>query len=353
MSLSHLRAHAIAQSLFRPTTLKDAIDRLGFVQADPIRSPARAQDLILRHRVRDYHAGDLEESYPTLEVEEDLLYAYGFLPRGVWSLLHPRRSSRLTVLEKKVLETVRNGKGAMHPRDLEAHFGRKRVVNAWGGFSKATTRALDHLHHRGLLRIAARDAGIRIYEPAPPPDGSLTLRERFRRLVLVVANLLAPVRERLLLSIAARLRRWLGRDIDPRSEIRGLDLERSKIDGVDWLWPPAKLETEQTAVRFLAPFDPIVWDRARFAQFWGWSYRFEAYTPRAKRVRGYYAMPLLWRDAIIGWANARVERERLRVDVGFHRKRPRDAEFRRELDAEITRMETFLSVSRRSPKSSR
>lgn len=68
---------------FDPTTLQAAIDRLGFVQADPIRSPARAQDLILRHRVQAYQSGDLERHYATLDVEEDYLYAYGFLSRRV------------------------------------------------------------------------------------------------------------------------------------------------------------------------------------------------------------------------------------------------------------------------------
>ena len=49
-------------------------------------------------------------------------------------------------------------------------------------------------------------------------------------------------------------------------------------------------------MRLLAPFDPVVWDRRRFEMFWGWAYRFEAYTPAAKRQLGYYALPLLWRD---------------------------------------------------------
>ncbi|MGC4048239.1 MAG: crosslink repair DNA glycosylase YcaQ family protein [Paludibaculum sp.] len=49
-------------------------------------------------------------------------------------------------------------------------------------------------------------------------------------------------------------------------------------------------------VRLFAPFDPVVWDRLRFETFWGWAYRFEAYTPAPKRVRGYYALPLMWRD---------------------------------------------------------
>src|SRR5258705_2112995 len=95
-SLERLRALAISQSLFPATTLKAAVRRLGFVQADPIRSPARAHDLILRHRVNGYVVGDLERKYPSLDTEEDVLYAYGFLPRPVWQLLHPRKKVGLS-----------------------------------------------------------------------------------------------------------------------------------------------------------------------------------------------------------------------------------------------------------------
>jgi uncharacterized protein YcaQ len=54
---------------------------MGFVQADPIRSPARAQDLILRHRVKNYIAADLDRRYRSLDIEEDYLHNYGFLSR--------------------------------------------------------------------------------------------------------------------------------------------------------------------------------------------------------------------------------------------------------------------------------
>jgi len=60
ITLDDLRRFAVARSFFTPTSLKRALHRLGFVQADPIRAPARAQDLTLRHRVQDYRAGDLE-----------------------------------------------------------------------------------------------------------------------------------------------------------------------------------------------------------------------------------------------------------------------------------------------------
>ncbi len=101
--VSELGQRAIAHTLFPPTTLAAAIGRLGFVQADPIRAPARAQDLILRHRVEGYRNGDLDRRYPSLPVEEDLLYAYGFLPRPVSDWLHPRGGEGLGDLERKVL----------------------------------------------------------------------------------------------------------------------------------------------------------------------------------------------------------------------------------------------------------
>ncbi len=66
-------------------------------------------------------------------------------------------------------------------------------------------------------------------------------------------------------------------------------------------------------VRLLAPFDPVVWDRRRFEMLWGWPYRFEAYTPVTRRKLGYYALPLLWRDRVIGWGNVSVNNGTLHV----------------------------------------
>jgi uncharacterized protein YcaQ len=342
-NLRQLRIHAISHSLFPPTTLKAAIHRLGFVQADPIRSPARAQDLILRHRVKEYRAGDLEKRYATLDIEEDVFYAYGFLSRPVWQLLHPRDLRKMSTLERKVLEVVRET-GALHPGDLERHFGKKRVINAWGGYSKATTHALDHLHYRGLLRIARREKGIRIYEAAPAARNSLASSERLRKLMLATVNILAPIPERSLLATAARFNN-LGNTRTILGELlKSGEVEQQTIEGVTYLWPYSKSSVDDAPerVRFLAPFDPLVWDRRRFEHLWGWQYRFEAYTPVAKRVRGYYAMPLLWRDSVIGWANARLDDARLNVEVGFVETRPDDKQFVSELEAEIDRLGSFL-----------
>lgn len=93
LTLDDLRRFAVGRSLFAPTTLRRALARMGFVQADPIRAPARAQDLILRHRVKarkttsssraeGFRAGDLERSYGSLGIEEDVFVNYGFVTRG-------------------------------------------------------------------------------------------------------------------------------------------------------------------------------------------------------------------------------------------------------------------------------
>src|SRR3954469_8759296 len=89
-SVADLRRFAVARSLFPETTLGEAMARLGFVQADPIRAPARAQDLTLRPRVKGYRAGDLERRYASLAIEEAFFVNYGFVSRAVYALMHPR-----------------------------------------------------------------------------------------------------------------------------------------------------------------------------------------------------------------------------------------------------------------------
>ena len=73
-------------------------------------------------------------------------------------------------------------------------------------------------------------------------------------------------------------------------------------------------------------------------------YRFEAYTPAPKRKMGYYALPLLWRDQIIGWGNLSVKDDKLASEFGYVKSPPREKAFRRELEAELDRMKIFLDL---------
>ncbi|MGW1737474.1 DNA glycosylase AlkZ-like family protein [Nocardia sp. NPDC001965] len=354
MSLAWLRSNAVAWALPRsPGSLAEALAELEFVQADPIRSPARAQDLILRHRVRGYRAGDLDRDYGSLGLDEDFLYAYGYIVSRLRPYLHPRHHPRGTDGEfphdersAEVLDFVRE-RGIVHPRDLQSHFGHRGVVNAWGGTSSATTVVLEELHRYGLLRVADRVSGIRRYEVAKLPEAVLEPAERRRALALRIARTLAPATESTLAATVNRVIRSLGGATGSATlrELLALGaLSAETVDGVRYLWPADLVPTERPAparVRFLAPFDPLVWDRKRFGLLWDWDYRFEAYTPVAQRVRGYYAMPMLWRDRVIGWANCAGPGSA--VEVGYVDRAPTSRAFTVALDTEIQRLQTFLS----------
>jgi uncharacterized protein YcaQ len=361
-SVADLRRFAVSHSLLQSSTLEAAIERMGFVQADPIRAPARAQDLTLRPRVRDYRAGDLEARYMTLPIEEDFFINYGFVTRTLQALMHPRASVSPTASNKKakaILEFVRE-RGSVHPREVDAHFSHGTITNYWGGSSSATTHMLESMHYKGMLRVARRDNGIRVYaaqQHGAGPVGAVGRRAHLDALVDTVIGLYAPVPGASLSFIISRLRyatpHW-------RTEIRAaIDrakkrLEHATIDGHTWYWVPAAEDAESTdkhrdgdRVYLLAPFDPVVWDRRRFELLWDWAYRFEAYTPAPKRKLGYYALPMLWRDRVIGWANVAMRDDTIVPDLGYVSGRaPQDREFKQALEREIDAMRTFLQVRR-------
>jgi uncharacterized protein YcaQ len=244
--LAQLRAFAVARSLFPPTTLQGALDALGFVQADPIRAPARAQDLTLRHRVTGYRAGDLERRYPDLSVEEDVFINYGFVTRALRALMHPRTGAALgptarNTRAQAVLAFVRE-RGAVHPREVDARFSPGRVTNYWGGSSSATTHLLEAMHYKGLLRVARREQGIRIYaanEAGPGPVGAAARRAQIDAIVDVAVRKYAPLPAASLSYVVSRLRyaapQWRGEL--PAALIRAKQrLAHERIEGVEWFW---------------------------------------------------------------------------------------------------------------------
>lgn len=365
VTLERLRRITVAQSLFPPTTLKRALNRMQFVQADPIRAPARAQDLILRHRAKDYRAGDLERRYSKLGVEEDFFINYGFVTRELQALMHPRADCRVPAENRLpwpaarrkraqlLLEFVRE-RGTVHPREVDEYFSHGTVKNYWGGSSNATTHLLDAMHYQGLLRVVRREAGIRLYavhEHADTRVSDQECRNRLDSLADAAISIYAPLPLGSLRFLLRRLRfaapQWEN-EITAAIQRAKKRLRHAHVNGADWYWPVDwKLSRSESddSVRLLAPFDPVVWDRWRFERLWGWTYRFEAYTPPAKRVRGYYAMPLLWRDQVIGWGNVSASDGSLKVDVGYVISEPRDRAFNQELDAELDRMQRFLGLA--------
>jgi uncharacterized protein len=360
-TLEALRRHAISRSLFAPTTLARAIDKLGFVQADPIRAPARAQDLTLRHRVRDYRAGELEARYPKLGIEEDFFVNYGFVPRALHRLMHPRSPRTLWPkarwAQAHAVQAFVRERGTVHPHEVEAHFQHGKTRNWFGGASNASTELLDGMHYRGLLRVARREGGTRCFAAhdgheacaAAAPDPAVALDAMVDVIVAKYAPLPMPSFSWLVMRLAAAVPQWRAQRAAALARAKAR-LPQARVDGLVWVWPAgedprSRRHQVDDAVRLLAPFDPIVWDRRRFEAFWGWPFRFEAYTPAPKRQLGYYALPVLWRERVVGWANVNVREGLLQPEVGFFGPRLVDPPFVAAMDDELHRLHAFLGLS--------
>ena len=181
--------------------------------------------------------------------------------------------------------------------------------------------------------------------------------ERQRRLDALVdmaVRVYAPVPASTLSFLVGRLRwavpQWR-RFLRPALGRAKARLASARVDGVEWYWPanerPRRHQPQEIA-RLLTPFDPVVWDRRRFQKFWGWAYQFEAYKPAAKRTIGYYALPLLWLDRMVGWGNLSVMQGRLQASIGYvDGLRPPEAAFSSALEAEVERMRAFLRLETR------
>ena len=245
-------------------------------------------------------------------------------------------------------------RGVVHPREVDRHFARGRVTNYWGGSSNATTHLLNMMHYRGMLRVVGRERGIRMYAAHQHGPEAANVAERHARidaLVDAAVHVYAPLHGGGLRYVVNRLRyaapQWKG-------ELKGAlhrareRLQHAHVDGVDWYWPAGEDATRaapQEMVRLLTPFDPVVWDRDRFELLWGWVYRFEAYTPAPKRKLGYYALPMLWRDRVIGWANLSVKDGGLKSEFGYVEGRaPRDTGFQAGVGGGVGKDAGFLGI---------
>jgi uncharacterized protein YcaQ len=236
-------------------------------------------------------------------------------------------------------------------------FAHGKVTNWFGGTSNATTRLLDEMHYRGLLRVARREGGTRVYEARDPagasPEDDETIAQRLDALVDIAVGKYAPLPAgslgRLLSLLCVGVPQWRERRAATLARAKRR-LAHARVGDEDWYWPeeenPASRRWDpDEAVRLLAPFDPIVFDRRRFEIFWGWPYRFEAYVPPPKRKLGYYALPLLWRDQVVGWGNVVVQNGGLSCRFGYVNGRaPGGADFSKGLAAELDRLRVFLGL---------
>ncbi len=309
----------------------------GFIQIDPINVCGRMHEHIARTRVVGYHEGDLHRHVhgldddavhgtPTLPAEERTAFEHFHPGRIVlaaftteaWPHLQSlmaRRSrlpgswgGKLTAPERRLATQVLaeiETRGAL----ASEHFDHDaRSHNGWNS-SRLVKVVLDKLFAHGRLLIARRLNGRRVYDlperllPAavlaqPRPTARATARW-IAHLKLRQHRLVTLSRDELPL-VADLVQPLTVQNCPPLYVLReDRPLLEAAVAGTA---PPPP------APRLIAPLDPLILDRKVVQKLWGFDYTWEVYTPAAKRQRGYYALPLLAGDHLIGHADLKADR---------------------------------------------
>ena len=257
---------------------------------------------------------------------------------------HARVAARPQGKAQLLLDFVRE-RGAVHPREVDARFAHGTVTNYWGGSSSATTHLLEHMHYYGLAaRRAARGRHSHLRggtSSTPPPPDAVARRQQIDALVDVVVRNYAPVPgaepsapgQPAALRSAAVARRAEGR-ITAGAAATLEHAHRRRSTGIG---RPTSACADAVRARHACdcsrPFDPVVWDRSALRAALGLGLPLRGLHAGAQRKLGYYALPLLWRDRVIGWANVAISERRARCG---HRLR-RVAAARARLQARIGR----------------
>jgi uncharacterized protein YcaQ len=260
----------------------DTVRRLGFLQMDPISTVARPQYLVLWSRLGRYDRAELDRllwEEKKLVEWNAFIYPIEELPllrarmRESWGHYNWQRWAKEFMKEQAGLrryvlrELERNG--PMPSRELEHHAARADERTVWWGTRAQLTWMLELLQYRGRIAVAGRRGGQRLWD----------LAERWYPETETV-----PVRE------AKRLFE------EKRFRALGVKLEKGRLIA----HPEAADGRVPRRVTFLSPFDRLVHDRDRAEALWDFFYRLEMYVPKAKREYGYYVLPILQGDRLIG-----------------------------------------------------
>ena len=306
----------------------EAIDRLGYVQIDTIAVIERAHHHILWTRHRDYDPSMLDD-LPSRErrVFEFWTHAASYIPLSDYRFYLPkmgvfakRPKVRSWVKEnRKLVRHVRERIRAEGPLRAADFVDPREKRGPWWDWAPAK-RALEILFWTGELMIAGRRNFQRLYdltERVLPPEIDTTRPGAREVAEFVVRRTLASQG----VVNAREAAWWLADRKHVPTVLRRLVQEGEAVeiridDGDDtpYYVPPAALETrverplEPRPVRLLSPFDNLIIDRARTLRFFGFDYRIECYTPEPKRKYGYFTLPILWGDRLVGRLDPKAER---------------------------------------------
>ena len=363
-----LAAQGFADPPHQPPTVRTlarTVERTGVLQVDSVNVLQRAHYMPPYSRMGPYDVGLLHravERRPRRLVEY-WAHVQALMPVELWPHMQHRMQhyralrgkwgfvSADPTLDREVLAQVRD-RGPVTARDLDD--GKPRSKEHWGWNWSEARKALDYLYMCGEVAISGRTSQ---FEPR------YDLPER-----VLPADVLAaptPTREQAELELVRRAARSHGvatlRCLADYYRMR-TDRVRPAVDtlveagelvpvAVDGWARPAYLHRDSrrprrlTARALLSPFDPVVWERERTERLFDFHYRIEIYTPAHRRVHGYYVLPFLLGDQVVGRVDLKADRpgRRLLVQAAYAEPAAPDATAD-ELAAELRRLATWLGL---------
>jgi uncharacterized protein len=346
--LEKQRLHAEGSAkVSEPDDVLHMIETLECVQLDPVAAVERNQHLVLSARMRGYRPAALEQLLSEGRVFEFWANAACVIPMKDYPMFEVIRRQRCERLQPEldklgsVVEEVLTRLEVEGPLPAKAFESSDKVHGYWDNThpkTKATSHALNLLHDIGRIQVVRREGATRffdlreravpqdlldqasqmddadaraalvdkyiraysVFHPGDPRFGwhRMTAGERRQAVEQRVAQgTLVPIH----IEGVKSVHYVRSEDVD-----RLLEHQASSADP----WP-----VRVGNIRFLPPLDNLLWRRERIMDLFDFSYTWEVYIPAAKRKFGYYAMPILAGDRLIGRMDPRLDRARARLDV--------------------------------------
>lgn len=373
LSLAQARRIALAAQGFNdpvhamPTmrTLQRTIERTGVLQVDSVNVLQRAHYMPLYSRMGAYDVDLLRRASTgrRRRLVEYWAHVQAFMPVELWPVMQHRmdhyrhKRGKWSIVEaepglaESLVAEIRE-RGASTARELDA--GLPRAKEHWGWNWSNARRVLDWLYTTGDLAIAGRTSQFEVLYDLPErviPAEILALptptpHEAHRELVCRAARSHGVGTVKDLADYYRMSAANTGRAVAELVEAG--ELEPVTVEG--WRRPAylhrdARLPRRVRAQALLSPFDPVVWERARTEALFDFHYRIEIYTPAHKRVHGYYVLPFLLGDRIVGRVDLKADRPARRLVVKAAWAEPAaPPEAGEELGAELARLAGWLGL---------
>lgn len=375
-----LSQHGLATSPGGPLSrdgLDALIDRLGFVQVDTISTLEQAHHHILFTRANGYRKSLLKHLLESRRsLFEHWTHDASIIPTRFYPFWKPQFArmkgrmdtaphwvERFAGRREAVLDEMRRrveAEGRVTSRDVTPDDTEER--GTWWGWTPSKT-ALEYLWRSGEFAVSARRGFAKVYDLShrviprehhdPEPDHATFVdwagREAISRLAVATHGEIARFFDAITPAEAQAWCEDAGDDTLRRIEIEQADGSIREV----WARPDV-LELVRDApepparVRFLSPFDPMIRERERTGRIFGFDYRFEAFVPAARRVFGYYVLPMLERDRLVGRVELKAHRDRGELEVrgiwmepGVRASKAREA----RIEAEIERWRVFTGMN--------